>query len=94
MAGKLTAVMKKMCPGCPFNVGDESTEMAYNLGCLPGMSEVNLLCRDHSTAWACHSAPMTVCAGFAEMSPASIGLPLQHMAGVHAGRTALEDKHG
>lgn len=77
-------VMKKMCPGCPFNVGDESTEVAYNLGCLPSVPEVTNLCHGNGTAWACHASAAAVCAGFAEACPNDIGQPLQHMEGVHA----------
>lgn len=76
-------IMKRMCAGCPFNIGDESTEMAYNLGCLPSVPEVRQLCDGRGTAWACHSSSRAVCAGFAEMFPQAIGRPLQHMEGVH-----------
>ena len=79
----MAKITKKMCKGCPFNYGDPSTEMAYNLGCLPSTWEVSVLCRDNKTAWACHSAPNHVCAGFAEDHPTQTKLPLHHMEGVH-----------
>lgn len=77
------AVMKAMCPGCPFNYGDEATEMAYNLGCLPSIAEVATLCAGNATAWACHSSPACVCGGYAETFPERVALPLQHQDGVH-----------
>lgn len=33
----MTGIHKGMCCGCPYNVGDEITENAYNWGCLPGI---------------------------------------------------------
>lgn len=69
--------MKKPCVGCPFDVGMPATEEAYNLGCLPSVSEVLRLCEGNTSAWACHSAPQAVCAGFVEMRPHAGSLPLQ-----------------
>lgn len=79
----MTAVMKKCCGGCPFDYGQPATEMAYNLGCLPSTYEVAQQCEANGTAWACHSAPRAVCAGYAEEFQDRIALPLQHEDGVH-----------
>ncbi len=73
-------VRKGYCVGCPFNFGHPATETAYNLGCLPSVGEVNALCADNGTAWACHSDPNRVCCGHAERRE----LPLQHLDGVHS----------
>jgi hypothetical protein len=53
--------------------------MAYNLGCLPTTGEIEALCAELNTAWACHSEPGKVCCGHAKRR----ALPLQHMRGVH-----------
>ncbi|QIG75534.1 hypothetical protein EVC18_092 [Rhizobium phage RHph_Y2_4] len=82
--GDPTPIMKRSCRGCPFDVGAPETEMAYNLGCLPHTGEISSKCRDNGTAWACHSAPGAVCAGYAEQFPDRVTLPLQHEDGVHA----------
>ncbi len=77
-------IMKRMCGGCPYDYGAPETEMAYNYGCLPSVAEVNALCRDSGSAWACHSAPGAICAGYAEDFPDRVGLRLQIVDGVHA----------
>ena len=74
-----TSVHKGFCEGCPFNVGHPATEQAYNLGCLPGIAEINKLCATNDTAWACHSEPDEVCCGHAHRRL----LALEHMDGVH-----------
>ena len=71
-------VRKGHCDGCPWNYGNEATEMAYNLGCLPSTGEARAFCGpDHS--WPCHSEPDKVCCGDAE----NRDKPLKHMKGVH-----------
>lgn len=57
--------------------------MAYNLGCLPSVSEVHQDCLAEGKTWACHSAPSAVCAGYAEMFPDRNNLPLLLVDGVH-----------
>lgn len=76
-------VMKKMCQGCPFDVGHPSTEMAYNLGCLPGIAEIISTCNDFNTAWACHSSRTAVCAGYAEAFPDQVTRDLELQEGIH-----------
>jgi hypothetical protein len=76
----MTEVRKGYCDGCPFDFGKPATEAAYNLGCLPSVWEVDVLCLMKHTAWACHSEPNKVCCGHAGRR----SLPLQHMEGVHA----------
>jgi hypothetical protein len=68
------------CSGCPFDFGKEETEMAYNLGCLPGISKIDALCEQSDTAWACHSEPNKVCLGHARRR----NKELQHLEGVHS----------
>lgn len=75
----MTTPRKGYCEGCPFNVGHPITEMAFNYACLPGVGEINALCDENATAWACHSEPNKVCCGHA----ARRALPLQHVEGVH-----------
>ena len=58
-------IRKGMCPGCPWNYGDPSTEMAYNLGCLPSIHEATKWSKEQDKSWACHSEPDKVCCGFA-----------------------------
>jgi hypothetical protein len=72
-------VRRGYCDGCPYNFGHPATEMAYNLGCLPTTGEIEALCAELNTAWACHSEPRKVCCGHAKRR----ALPLQHMRGVH-----------
>jgi hypothetical protein len=74
----MTAIRKGYCEGCPFDFGKPATETAYNLGCLPGTGEVNAMCAENGTAWACHNEPDKVCCGHA----ARRELPLQRVAGV------------
>lgn len=78
-------VMKSCCSGCPFDLGQEDTENAYNWGCLPSIAEVATVCRANDQAWACHSAPKAVCCGYAEEFPERVTLPLRVEAGVHVG---------
>lgn len=75
--------MKTCCTGCPFDVGQEATEIAYNLGCLPSTHEVAVKCKQNGTTWACHSAPEVVCCGYAEEFPERNALPLEIVEGVH-----------
>jgi hypothetical protein len=76
-----TALVRKgYCPGCPFDYGKEETETAYNLGCLPGIGDINARCVASGTAWACHSEPQKVCCGHG----ARRHLPLLHEEGVHS----------
>jgi hypothetical protein len=75
----MSKVHKGYCSGCPFDFGKEATETAYNLGCLPSVWEVDVLCLMKRTAWACHSEPDKVCCGHAERR----NLPLQYMDSVH-----------
>lgn len=79
-------VRKGYCYGCPFDVGKEATEYAFNLGCLPGIGEVRDLCAKNGTSWACHSEPEKVCCGDA----ARRDKPLQYMEGVHPERYVRE----
>ncbi len=78
-----TEIRRGMCPGCPWNVGDPSTEMAYNLGCLPSIEEATEACSENGQAWACHSEPDLVCCGFASRNPDSVDLPLRIVPGIH-----------
>ena len=80
----MSAVRKGYCYGCPFNVGEPATEMAYNLGCLPGIGDIRRAVGD-THAWACHSEPEKVCCGDA----ANRSKPLYYMEGVHS----LEARH-
>lgn len=75
----MAEVQKGYCSGCPFDWGKPATEEAYNLGCLPSVWEVDVLCQMKGTAWACHSEPGKVCCGHASRRK----LPLQLMDGVH-----------
>lgn len=84
----MTDVRKGYCGGCPFDLGKPATEMAYNLGCLPGIGEIAGICEPNNTAWACHSEPDKVCCGHA----ARRHMPLQHMEGVHTSELLLQ--HG
>lgn len=72
-------VHKGYSEGCPSDVGQPITEMAFNLGCLPGVAEVNVVCEGNNTAWACHSEPDKVCCGHA----ARRHLPLEIDPGIH-----------
>lgn len=72
-------VRKGYCEACPFDHGKHWTEYACNLCCLPGVSEIRVLCEANGTAWACHSEPDKVCCGDA----AGRERPLQYMEGVH-----------
>jgi hypothetical protein len=76
----MSTVRKGYCPGCPFNFGEPTTELAYNLACLPSVAEIAELCGPNGTAWACHSEPDKVCCGHAVRR----NMPLQHMDGVHS----------
>lgn len=89
----MSIAMKKACHGCPFDVGMPATEMAYNLGCLPSIAEVTRDCQTAGKAWACHSAPRTVCAGYAEAFPERVGLPLLTIEGVHAPKRPIQSRH-
>lgn len=72
----------KLCDGCPYWIGNEATEMAYNLGCLPSQGEVSqFVGTEHS--WPCHSEPTKVCAGWNAENPERKDQPLKHMDGVH-----------
>ncbi len=82
----MSEVRKGYCEGCPFDFGKPATEIAYNLGCLPSTGEIEALCEPAGTAWACHSEPNKVCCGHATRR----SLPLQHVAGVHAGYSASD----
>jgi len=77
-------VRKGMCPGCPWNYGDEATETAYNLGCLPHISEATRAAEAAGGAWACHSEPNKVCCGYAAQEKGRINLPLYTEPGVHS----------
>ena len=69
-------IRKGMCFGCPWNLGDESTEMAYNLGCLPSIGEATQMSKEAGKAWACHSEPEKMCCGYAAQEKGDINLPL------------------
>ena len=88
-----TAVMKTMCPGCPFDWGKPMTEEAFNLGCLPGQAEIMELCERTHTVWACHSAPDLICCGFADVGEVAPEAGLCHLEGVHdtSAETTLSD---
>ena len=77
-------IRKGMCDGCPWNYGNEATEMAYNLGCLPSVAEATAKAKDEGKAWACHSEPGKVCCGYAAQEKQDIGLPLYTEAGTHS----------
>lgn len=72
-------VRRRHCRACPFDVGKQWTEYAYNLGCLPGTGEIADLTEANGTAWACHFEPDKVCLGQADRCEK----PLQYMEGVH-----------
>jgi hypothetical protein len=75
----MQAVRKGCCDRCSFDVGKKESEMAYTLGCLPGIGEIRALCNANGTAWACHSAPDKACFGDAARRG---GERLQHGEGV------------
>jgi len=75
--------MKTMCEGCPFDIGKQGTEEAYNVGCLPSVGELEKDCKENNTAWACHSCSDRVCCGFAERNPTKVCLDLEHVEGIH-----------
>ena len=56
-------IKKKYCEGCPYDYGHPATEMAYNLGCLPSIAEINAKVGD-GQALACHSEPGSMCCGW------------------------------
>jgi hypothetical protein len=78
----MTEIRKGYCPGCPYNFGEQTTEMAFNLGCLPGIGEIAEHVGDG--AWPCHAEPEKVCCGFAAHCPEQITRTLRSMAGVHS----------
>ncbi len=78
----MTEIRKGMCHGCPWNYGDEATEMAFNLGCLPSAREATELAESHGKAWACHSDPHKLCCGYAANNKDKIGLEL-YVGGDH-----------
>lgn len=71
------------CEGCPYDWGQPATEMAYNLGCLPSVGELEAQCASEGKAWACHADPDKVCCGFAAANKGDISKPLLNIAGVH-----------
>jgi hypothetical protein len=56
--------------------------MAYNLGCLPPIADIENRCKANGTVWACHSIPERICAGFAEMHSDS-NRPLELIESIH-----------
>lgn len=75
----MNEVHKGHCKGCPFDIGQPETETAYNLGCLPGVGDINADCKEAGKAWACHAQTDKVCFGHAKRR----ALPLLHMKGIH-----------
>lgn len=61
----MVEIRQGMCSGCPWNIGEEWTERAFNLGCLPSTGEAIALARREGKAWACHSEPDKICCGYA-----------------------------
>jgi hypothetical protein len=78
----MTEIRKGYCPGCPYDFGAPATEMAFNLGCLPGVGEIKAHVGDG--AWPCHASPHKVCCGFAADCPSQINGTLRPMDGVHS----------
>lgn len=74
-------IRKNYCEGCPYDYGQPATEMAYNLGCLPSIAEINSKTTDKS--WACHSNSNEVCCGFASFHKERIDMPLLLEKGIH-----------
>ena len=77
-------IRKGHCSGCPYDYGQQATEMAYNLGCLPSVGELEAQCSAENKAWACHDAPEQVCCGFAASRKADIGKVLLNVPGIHS----------
>lgn len=80
----MAEIRKGMCSGCPWNYGDPSTEMAYNLGCLPSIAEATQSAKSEGKAWACHSEPEKVCCGFAGQEKNMVDKPLYVEEGTHS----------
>lgn len=53
----------EVCRACPFNSTEES-EIAYNLGCLPDISEIMSIKKATNYNWECHNGTSKVCGGF------------------------------
>ena len=85
----MNQVRRGYCEGCPYDHGKGATEMAYNLGCLPGALEIAEHIGDG--AWPCHAEPDKVCCGFVAQRPDRIGAELRPMEGVHASARTGED---
>jgi hypothetical protein len=77
-------IHKGHCYGCPFDYGQPGTEMAYNLGCLPSVSDIEQSTQETGKAWACHEDPSQVCCGYAGAHKDRVNLPLLTIDGVHA----------
>jgi len=88
----MTEIRKGMCPGCPWNYGDEATEIAYNLGCLPSIGEATASCKESGKAWACHSEPDKLCCGYAAQEKDDIGKPL-YRDGIHGEKYAVKERN-
>lgn len=54
------------CISCPF-VFTEESEQAQNYGCLPTVSNIVNMHKEHNVNWACHYDANRVCSGFATM---------------------------
>jgi hypothetical protein len=80
---KVPEIHKGHCSGCPYDFGQSATEMAYNLGCLPSVGELETQCSAEDKAWACHDRPEQVCCGFAASRKNSIGKDLLTVPGIH-----------
>ena len=54
------------CPACPFNCGNYKSDYAFNMGCLPSVSEIIDIKLKTNENWSCHSDTNKICKGFAQ----------------------------
>jgi len=72
----MNTIHKGYCCGCPYDLGQEATEMAYNLGCLPSTWEIKQATSSRNMAWACHDDFSKVCCGYAVENPKEVNKKL------------------
>jgi hypothetical protein len=82
----MASIHKGYCPGCPYDYGNPLTETAYNLGCLPGIGEIEDQCDREGRAWACHETGTDVCCGYAAANKAKVERPPLWIEGIHPAR--------
>lgn len=76
-------IKKGYCEGCPYDYGQEMTEYAYNMGCLPSTETIGFACHVTNKAWACHSEPEKVCCGYAARNKDNVDKKLLTVDGIH-----------